>query len=76
MEQFDFSEALRRLRAGKRVTRSVWSTEEASCWLVRYVGTAVGERLYMCGTKGLGTMWPPIQRDVLATDWVEVPDGE
>ncbi len=58
--QFDFGEALRRLRDRKRVRRAIWPREYAWLQAKHSVSRAIA-----CLTDN----------DILATDWVEVSDA-
>lgn len=67
MEMFDFSEALRRLREGKRVRRQPWLE---TTWV------AIGKNgQFMLTESWRLTPWAPFLNDLDATDWVEVPEG-
>ena len=72
METFDFSEALPRLRAGKRVRRDVWI--KPIQWLELNTD-AVGQFLGVkTNAEHMPIPWLTSQEPILATDWVEVPD--
>ena len=65
--QFDFGEALRRLRKHTRVAQSQW---KSSAWL-----ELCGGVIYILQNAGAyRSEWLPMHSSILATDWVEVPD--
>ncbi len=68
MEPFDFSEALRRMREGRRVRRLGWN--DATFWLQLNPNHHL-----IVMVSGARELWGRSERDILATDWVEVPDG-
>ena len=64
-ETFDFSEALRRMKRGKRVKREIWEQCGAYIYIVgKTIWAVCDEKFFPCIFKD--------SEDILATDWEEV----
>ena len=64
-ETFDFSEALRRMKEGKKVRRVIWEECGAYIYIVSKTIVAVCDgKFFPCVFKD--------SEDILATDWEEV----
>ena len=84
LEPFDFGQALKRLRLGRRVARAGWNGK--GMWLILLPGGARvhwqgknGYRVQDCiGMKTANNLlqpgWLASQNDMLAEDWVLVTD--
>jgi hypothetical protein len=85
IELFDFSEALRKLKAGKKVAREGWNGKGLHVFLREgHLSVSYDETLYITDTLyitgmapelGSGatiTSWVPSQADLHANDWLEV----
>lgn len=70
-EQFDFGEALNRLRDGAHVAREGWNGK--GMWLALQVPDAHSKMtlpyIYMKTVQGDLVPWLASQTDILATDW-------
>ena len=83
IEVFDFSEALKRIKKGKKVSRRGWNGKSQYIQIVtNVVGyTSSGKvesnkAIGFFGTSGLQVGWLASQADMLAADWYEVIDSE
>ena len=83
IEVFDFSEALKRIKKGKKVSRRGWNGKSQYIQIVtNVVGyTSSGKvesnkAIGFFGTSGLQIGWLASQADMLAEDWYEVIDSE
>ena len=82
IEVFDFSEALKRIKKGKKVSRRGWNGKSQYIQIVtNVVGyTSSGKvesnkAIGFFGTSGLQIGWLASQADMLAEDWYEVTDS-
>ncbi len=73
MEQFDFSEALQRMRHGKQVWRLAWTGDTLNRWLVLRGSVELGLIVFI-EDDGSESDWLEMPCDSLATDWVEVKE--
>lgn len=83
IEVFDFSEALKRIKKGKKVSRRGWNGKSQ---YIQIVSNVVGytssgkvesnKAIGFFGTSGLQIGWLASQADMLAEDWYEVTDSE
>lgn len=71
--QFDFSEALRRLRDGKRVRRVGWV--DAIRWIALATPTFCDRIVMRKADSDIEPWLHKFDIDILATDWVVVPDA-
>ena len=83
IEVFDFSEALKRIKKGRKVSRRGWNGKSQYIQIVtNVVGyTSSGKvesnkAIGFFGTSGLQIGWLASQADMLAEDWYEVIDSE
>ena len=83
IEVFDFSEALKRIKKGKKVSRRGWNGKSQYIQIVtNVVGyTSSGKvesnkAIGFFGTSGLQIGWLASQADMLAEDWYEVTDSK
>ena len=83
IEVFDFSEALKRIKKGKKVSRRGWNGKSQYIQIViNVVGyTSSGKvesnkAIGFFGTSGLQIGWLASQADMLAEDWYEVIDSD
>ena len=82
IEVFDFSEALKRIKKGRKVSRRGWNGKSQYIQIVtNVVGyTSSGKvesnkAIGFFGTSGLQIGWLASQADMLAEDWYEVTDS-
>ena len=83
IEVFDFSEALKRIKKGRKVSRRGWNGKSQ---YIQIVTNVVGytssckvesnKAIGFFGTSGLQVGWLASQADMLAEDWYEVIDSE
>ena len=83
IEVFDFSEALKRIKKGKKVSRRGWNGKSQ---YIQIVSNVVGytssgkvesnKAIGFFGTSGLQIGWLASQADMLAEDWYEVTDSK
>ena len=83
IEVFDFSEALKRIKKGRKVSRRGWNGKSQ---YIQIVSNVVGytssgkvesnKAIGFFGTSGLQVGWLASQADMLAEDWYEVIDSE
>ena len=83
IEVFDFSEALKRIKKGRKVSRRGWNGKSQ---YIQIVSNVVGytssgkvesnKAIGFFGTSGLQIGWLASQADMLAEDWYEVIDSE
>lgn len=70
-EQFDFSEALNRLKSGTRVSREGWNGK--GMWIALQTPDANSKMghpyLYIKSVDDKLVPWAPSQTDILAEDW-------
>ena len=83
IEVFDFSEALKRIKKGRKVSRRGWNGKSQYIQIVtNVVGyTSSGKvesnkAIGFFGTSGLQIGWLASQADMLAEDWYEVTDSK
>ncbi len=79
---FDFSEALKRIKKGRKVSRRGWNGKSQ---YIQIVSNVVGytssgkvesnKAIGFFGTSGLQIGWLASQADMLAEDWYEVTDS-
>ena len=69
----DFSGALKMLREGRRITRAGWNGR--GMWIRIFDILDWDPFIVMHNTKGDLVPWTASQTDLLATDWVEVIEG-
>lgn len=69
-QTFGFDEAVRLLKAGKRVARDSW---RGAGFIERTEPNPIGISLTIVTSKG-PSAWPPAHDDLWAEDWIEV-DG-
>lgn len=68
----DFSDALRHLRAGAKITRAIWGSVKKYAHLFRpqFEGKNMGQPYLAIHTEsGSNPTWVPRESDVLAGDW-------
>ena len=83
IEVFDFSEALKRIKKGRKVSRRGWNGKSQ---YIQIVSNVVGytssgkvesnKAIGFFGTSGLQIGWLASQADMLAEDWYEVTDSK
>lgn len=83
IEVFDFSEALKRIKKGRKVSRRGWNGKSQ---YIQIVSNVVGytssgkvesnKAIGFFGTSGLQIGWLASQADMLAEDWYEVIDSD
>lgn len=66
----DFSEALRRVKSGKRINRTIWDGP-----VYIYLDEPMKGLPRLAKADGIGLPWAPNPEDVMAEDWNIVYDA-
>lgn len=73
-KRYDFSDALKALKAGYRVARDLWV--DKSYYIFLSTASKNLEDHFVLKTKTKYNVWYPTVNDLLAEDWIVLPKGD